>query len=338
MKLVAYIFIVLVSKVSFGQDLDSVTAPKLNINSTIEFELVNKFKKDFEQLLKMNGQVVESKNKYVRYLRLEMCVNEVGNTFDIKLVKSSNIENYDNYIINKFKKTQQWDPAYIKSTPVICKIALLIDEGLIKQIKVLSINKDIVLKSTPPTFRGGKKELLKFIDENKTYSKEQKNKGFVGTTIVRFHVDSMGIVSQAIVRQSSQNKELDIEAVRIVSIMPNWVPEIKNGKRLNRYFDLQIGFGKVTQLEDLKKRQYDLSNKFFNDGMKEFQADNFNFAKENYRKAYQLNCYHSDALYNFGVSYFKLNQKDSACVCWKEYKIHFNDNKTEELIKKHCTN
>jgi TonB family protein len=337
-KFLVYIFLFLFIKSSLGQDLDSLIAPKLNVNSTVEFELVSQFKKKFEQLLKMNGQVVESKNKYVRHLRLEMCIDEIGNSFDIKLVKSSNIENYDSYVINKFKKTQQWNPAYLKNTPIFSKIELLIDEGLIKQIKVLSINKDVVLKSTLPTFRGGEKELFKFIDENIKHSKEQKNKGVVGITIVRFQVDSIGRISEVTVRQSSGYQELDIEAIRIVSIMPSWISAIENGKRLNKYCDLQITFGKKGEIEKLKQKQYASSNKYFNDGMKQFQADNLKAAKENYKKAYQLNCYHSDALYNLGVSYFKLNKKDSACICWNDFKINFAKQEADELIKKYCSN
>lgn len=333
-----YIFLFLITKSSLGQELDSVIAPKLNANSNIEFELVRQFKKVFEQTLKMNGQVVESKNTYVKHLRLEMCIDEIGNSFDIKLVKSSNIENYDNYVINKFKKIQQWNPAYLNNTPIFSKIELLIDEGLIKQIKVLSINKDIALKSTPPIFRGGEKELLKFIDENKNYSKEQKNKSLVGITIVKFLVDSIGNISQAMVRQSSGSKELDAEAIRIVSIMPSWISAIENGKRLNKYCNLQITFGKKGEIEKLKQKQYASSTKYFSDGMKQFQANDLNSAKESYKKAYELNCYHSDALYNLGVSYFKLNKKDSACICWNDFKINFAKQEADELIKKYCTN
>lgn len=326
MKFLVYIFLFLFVKVSFAQtDINVEVKPELPENTkNLETSLL----KSYNFFSKLNSKT------HTDRVKVQLHLDIAGKVSKTLIVKSSNNDEYDKSVVRLISNMNNWTPAVQNGKKVEIDMVMSIDYGKIQSWYVLFYK----TPNNPPVFKGGLEEMTNFIDKNKIYSKAQMDRGIIGFTIVRFFVDSTGKIGQAFVRQSSKNKELDEEAVRLVSIMPNWIPAIENGKRLNKYCDLQVTFGKKSELENLKKSQYNLSNKFFNDGMNDFQVENINGAKENYKKAYELNCYHVDALYNLGVSYFKLNQKDSACVCWNELKTNFDKQEANELIKKYCSN
>lgn len=194
---------------------------------------------------------------------------------------------------------------------------------------------------TMPEYKGGMVEMFKFIQKNLIYPEEAKKKQIVGQPIVRFVVESTGKLSNIQIRQSSGNKLLDDEAIRIVSIMPDWKPGSQNGQNVSVYFNLPINFNINGKLDDFKRTQKQLANKYYNDGVRYFGENNFIMAKESFSKALSLNCFDTDSKYNLGATYLKLNQKDSACVIWNDLKTSFNQNdkdEAEKLIKKYCTN
>lgn len=336
MKLFIYIVIILFAKVSLAQG-DSITSPKLKQNSKLEQELLSYYINYWKSPLQMNGQKKEREGKVLQSVKITLSVNELGNPFSVKIVKSSNYENYDQAILIKFNKSE-WCPATIANKPIASQIIVLIDEGCIRHIQLLSLNKNDALSITQPIFRGGSEEMIKFINKNKQYPKFLKDEKKIGLSIVKFLIDSTGKVSNVKIRQSSGYELFDIEAVRVASSMPNWIPALDGTHRISRYCDLTIAFGNKEKLQAMKESKIELSNKNFKEGMESFQSDKLSSAKEKYKKAYTLNCYHSDALYNLGVTYFKLNQKDSACYYWNELKVNFARKEADELIKKYCSN
>ena len=118
------------------------------------------------------------------------------------------------------------------------------------------------------------------------------------------------------------------------------IPTINNRRKAARviFCDLKINFGKEAELEEMKKVKRDLSQTAYNNGLAYFQSEKLNEAKDEYKKAYFLDCYNGDALYNLGITYFRLDQKDSACVSWKELKVNFGRTDADNLIKKYCSN
>ncbi len=92
-----------------------------------------------------------------------------------------------------------------------------------------------------PLFKGGEKELYKFIAENLVYPEEAQKAGIQGRVFVRFVVARDGSIKQPTIIRSL-SPELDKESLRVVSDMPAWEPGEHGGKAVSVYFVLPITF------------------------------------------------------------------------------------------------
>ena len=79
-----------------------------------------------------------------------------------------------------------------------------------------------------PSFPGGTQKLKEFIEENLRYPKELEETCVQGRVIVRFIVERNGKLSNVKVVKSV-DPALDKEAIRIVKLMPRWIPGRQNG-------------------------------------------------------------------------------------------------------------
>ena len=96
--------------------------------------------------------------------------------------------------------------------------------------------------SNPARYPGGFGELKKFIQANLVYPDDAKNKGIAGTVYVNFIVDSKGAVTQATIAEGIYY-QLDEEALRLISKLPDWDPAKRDGKPVSSSFILPIVFG-----------------------------------------------------------------------------------------------
>ena len=77
--------------------------------------------------------------------------------------------------------------------------------------------------SEKPSFPGGEAKLTEFINNNRQYPKEAYDRGIQGRVTCQFVVNADGSVSNiSLVR--SVNNLLNDEAIRIFSLMPQWIP------------------------------------------------------------------------------------------------------------------
>lgn len=98
-------------------------------------------------------------------------------------------------------------------------------------------NPDFVM----PVFPNGNDALLQFIKDNMKYPEEALKKGIEGRVVLRFTISRAGSIKDLkIVR--SLHSLLDKEAIRIVSIMPRWIPGMKDGKPADIEYTLPILF------------------------------------------------------------------------------------------------
>ncbi|HET6989950.1 MAG TPA: TonB family protein, partial [Bacteroidia bacterium] len=82
-----------------------------------------------------------------------------------------------------------------------------------------------------PEFPGGSSEMVKFIQDNIKYPSVEKESGKTGTVYVQFVVEEDGSLSNIhIVKSVSGAPGFDKEAIRVISIMPKWIPGKMNGK------------------------------------------------------------------------------------------------------------
>lgn len=92
-----------------------------------------------------------------------------------------------------------------------------------------------------PEFPGGQVALVKYLSKNIKYPPKYKKDKVNGRVFVSFIVDKTGKVGQAKVVKSL-NEECDKEAIRVISMMPNWIPGEKEGNKVNVQFGLPVNF------------------------------------------------------------------------------------------------
>ena len=92
-----------------------------------------------------------------------------------------------------------------------------------------------------PEFPGGYGALTQWIDDNLKYPVEAAMDGIEGRVIVQFIIRPTGkVVDAKVVRGIAPS--LDKEALRLINIMPNWIPGRQKGKAVNVRYTTWITF------------------------------------------------------------------------------------------------
>ncbi|MGD9491983.1 MAG: energy transducer TonB [Bacteroidales bacterium] len=92
-----------------------------------------------------------------------------------------------------------------------------------------------------PEFPGGEQALLDYIGSNIHYPKKARRKNIQGTVYVSFIIETDGNVSSVRVLRGIGGG-CDEEAVRVVTLMPDWKPGYQRGKPVRVQFNLPIRF------------------------------------------------------------------------------------------------
>ncbi len=92
-----------------------------------------------------------------------------------------------------------------------------------------------------PQFPGGMGEAMKFLAQNIKYPSVAQEAKIEGRVIVQFLVGKDGSVSD-IKTVRSVSPELDAEAIRVVSLMPKWIPGKQRGKAVAVKYTMPIMF------------------------------------------------------------------------------------------------
>ena len=92
-----------------------------------------------------------------------------------------------------------------------------------------------------PEFPGGTQALLDYLRKNIKYPPICRENGIQGRVLVSFVVNKDGaIVEPQVVK--SVNKQLDQEALRVISTMPNWKPGTQRGKPVRVKYTVPVNF------------------------------------------------------------------------------------------------
>lgn len=92
-----------------------------------------------------------------------------------------------------------------------------------------------------PEFPGGATALMEFLAKNMKYPEQAAKEGKGGRVIVQFIIDKDGSVKNAKVVRSV-DPLLDAEALRVLSIMPNWEPGKQKGVAVKVRYTLPVSF------------------------------------------------------------------------------------------------
>ena len=92
-----------------------------------------------------------------------------------------------------------------------------------------------------PSFPGGADALLKFLRENVKYPAMAKEAGFTGTVIISFLIEKDGTITNIKIVNSISGG-CNEEAIRVVKLMPKWIPAKQKGKSIRSQFQIPLFF------------------------------------------------------------------------------------------------
>lgn len=100
---------------------------------------------------------------------------------------------------------------------------------------------DLWFVDEEPRFPGGERGLLKFINSHREYPQEAYESGISGRVLCSFTIMTDGTVSDVQVIRSVE-ASLDREAVRVISLMPRWIPATVSDQAVPVHYVLPIPF------------------------------------------------------------------------------------------------
>lgn len=92
-----------------------------------------------------------------------------------------------------------------------------------------------------PQYPGETKELLNYLSSSVKYPEKAMKEGKSGRVIVQFVVNTDGSITEPVIVRPV-DPELDAEAIRVISGMPNWIPGKVEGKPVRTRFVLPVTF------------------------------------------------------------------------------------------------
>lgn len=114
-------------------------------------------------------------------------------------------------------------------------------ELFIEKIVEPAISDIYIAPENPATFPGGESAMKKFIQNEMRYPEIAKNQGREAKIVCKFIVDMEGNIMAPEVLQGA-GFGFDDEAIRIISIMPQWIAAVQNGKNVKSEVVLPIFF------------------------------------------------------------------------------------------------
>ncbi|WP_430405766.1 energy transducer TonB [Fluviicola sp.] len=95
----------------------------------------------------------------------------------------------------------------------------------------------------PAEFPGGFVALNRFIADNMVYPQTAMELGISGKCYVKFDVDTIGVCSNfKVVKGVPDCPECDLEAVRLLKMMPKWKPGLLEGKPISMPYRVVVRF------------------------------------------------------------------------------------------------
>jgi len=93
----------------------------------------------------------------------------------------------------------------------------------------------------PASFRGNDFEWENYIEEHLKYPQTAVKNQIEGTVVVKFEVDRNGSISNAFISKSI-SRELDAEALRLVSNFPDWNSKLINDLEVSSIIEMPVKF------------------------------------------------------------------------------------------------
>lgn len=134
---------------------------------------------------------------------------------------------------------------------------------LLAMLACMSVSaQDIVIDDTcPPQFPGGDAALINFLNENIKYPPKAAQDRIEGKVIVQFMVKKTGKIDDVKVLRSVR-KDLDKEAVRVIKMMPDFVPAKQDGEAVDMLHTIPVSFKLFDEMKPLALEGSDVPDDF----------------------------------------------------------------------------
>ncbi len=107
--------------------------------------------------------------------------------------------------------------------------------------RVYSKNHVFEIVEEAPSFPGGEKKIQEFLNLNLKYPESMVESNIQGRVFCQFIIEKDGSISDIQVVRSI-HELLDNEAVRVINLMPNWIPGKQGGVPVKVRFTLPVQF------------------------------------------------------------------------------------------------
>lgn len=175
---------------------------------------------------------------------LQFVISKKGDVKDVKVVKSSGNELLDNEALRVVSMSPVWTPGKVEGKPVdvlftfpvVFKLEGEETEAAGEAVAFSEVEQK-------PTFMGDEPvQFTKWVFGQLKYPEEAKEKQIQGRVTLQFTIAKDGNVKDVTVAKSSGSKILDDEAVRIVSMSPQWEPGKHQGEPVDVRFTFPLVF------------------------------------------------------------------------------------------------
>lgn len=175
---------------------------------------------------------------------LQFVISKKGDVKDVKVVKSSGNELLDNEALRVVSMSPVWTPGKVEGKPVdvlftfpvVFKLEGEETEAAGEAVAFSEVEQK-------PTFMGDEPvQFTKWVFGQLKYPEEAKEKQIQGRVTLQFTIAKDGNVKDVTVAKSSGSKILDDEAVRIVSMSPQWEPGKHKGEPVDVRFTFPLVF------------------------------------------------------------------------------------------------
>ena len=197
-----------------------------------------------KKYLSENNRYPAQKPSSTVYQDVSFIVGDDGSLNDISVVGGLN-QQLDEEAIRLITGMPKWIPATINGNKwrsyVTIPIAFDNMNMVVTRQGENSSDQAFIAVEDQPEFPGGAQALLDFLRKNIKYPRICQENNIQGRVLVSFVVEIDGSVT-GIQVVKGVNAELDREALRVLSMMPNWKPGIQRGKPVRVKYTVPVNF------------------------------------------------------------------------------------------------
>ena len=234
MKIINYvlIFMLALGNCAFAQNTDDITKAYMYVEQMPVFPGGNE--KMYEFINKNIQYPDAAREQHIEgKVVAQFVVNIDGKISDIKILRSV-AGGCDAEVIRVLNIMPAWTPGKQNGTnvPVYFNLPVTFKLGARKVYDTVEVM---------PQFPGGEKEMYQFFNQNIRYPAEAREFNIQGKVLAQFIVEPDGAIDSVKILEHVSGG-CDIEALRVIQLMPKWIPGTLKGTPVPVYFQLPVEF------------------------------------------------------------------------------------------------